>query len=706
MSLYLSYSHTPLILPSFSKEEANRVSTGWVPAATPWEEIQIKQLLTTTSIAPGIFKTGHKAIKNFQFYQHIMLDFDSPDNVPTKNMVDILKLRYPEVAWAVFTSVKHGLAYNLNNVTIPGHDKYRVLFPINRALSKKEVDELNTYFLEHYPKIDNSTFMLARYFFKGNDKIWHFNVGKQYLDVNAILAEAVTLRKSKKIKTYLSNNMTLTTTDGDEMPISSITTKTIIHCPYHVDEEPSAFVDITPHGHKMLHCSSCKSRGEGTDSKGTYYFKNPAILAQKVTLFWSESAHSACYIDQEEGIIKTLKPGSDWLNYCVQNNIPAEEQYALKRAEITYDPGKPHGFLEMEAKYNTYKPSEFIKDYPTKIKNDAQAFKKTAPYSYDILQNLTGKDEYTEYLLNWLGYLLQTGKRVNTAILFQNTKQGIGKDLIFSHVWTPIFGKFNCVDESGGAIGERFTFQYAHARLIRFDECFAVQDYNENVRRLQWLKNRITANFHQIEAKGRDKISIPHFGAYILHSNYMMSVPIDKGDRRFVVIENNKAKDIKLFPWYVGKTDLEFKVDSEVPTIAEYLQSIDIDEELANTAIFTSAKERLQEASQDELTAFAEALKKGNSDYFEIEDALNNAKLDPLLVKTATAFITDFIENYNAIPSTYINALLKNKVSMNSMSLAKRFLASHKVSNHTPNEPHFKIFKDGKQHRVYKYLED
>lgn len=706
MSLYLNYSSTPKILASMSKEEANKEAWGWKQDTIEWKEARIRAFLTKISIAPGIFKDSHKILKQFQGYQFTMLDFDSPDNVPVKSMVDLLKAKYLDTAWAVFSSNRHMQDYKKDGLIIPGHDKYRVLFPLSSVLKRSQVDDLNTYFLRHYPKLDASCFMLTRYFYRGTDLVWAFNEGARYINTNEICAEVTTLKKNNKIKTYLKPELQIMTPDDQEIDLNDVTEKVIVHCPFHADDTPSAFVDITPNGHVMLHCSACKARGEGTDNKGNYYLQNPKLAPEKVTLFWSKAAHGACLVTPD-GDIEKLNDGKEWMQFCSQNNLDPECYRTLRRANITYNPMLPPGLIDEQALYNIYRPSDFMQVYPVKFKNTADKFNKIAPYTYQIIQNLVGdKKDRIEYVLNWFAYLVQTGKQINTGLLFQNRQGGIGKDLLFIRIWTPIFGWFNVQDESGGAIGDKFTGQYAHARLVRFDECFAAQDHAENLRRLQWLKNRITGKYHQVESKGQDKLQMPHYCAYVLHSNSTSAVPIEKNDRRFVVFENNKAIPIMKFSWYRNGNDLEAKLAIELPKVAEYIQSIEVDEELANTAMETEAKTRIQDASQDELLTFADALKERNPDYFEVEDALTNFKLDPLLIKDTVKVVEGLIKQEGAIPTQYVNAIIKHKVGVN-VPLAKKILLGFRVANGTGvTGGYFKTSYDGKQYRVYMYVHD
>jgi len=705
MSLYLNYSVSPRILDGHSKEEANKIVDGYKQTTIEWTESEIKALLIKKSIAPAIFKTGKRILKDVMGYQFIMLDFDSPTAMPAKSMIDLLKAKYPDIAFAVFSSSRHQLEYTDKNTGEKlCHDKYRVLFPLGTSLNKQEVDNIGTYFFSQYPKLDGSCFMLARYFYRGTDQVWYFNPGTNYLNIDEIIAETIVRKKSKNIKDYIKLDTVITTADGEELVIGDINKKTTVFCPFHRDENASAFVDFTLNGSRMLFCSSCQSKNLGTNQNGTYYLEHPKASPQNTFLFHCKATARAAFVDSH-GKINNINAGNDWRNFCANHNVDEESYNTLLRADFTYDPTKPYGFTEDFEWFNLFKPSEYIQNYPNKIPVDLAKLRKIAPIIYAVIENVCGTKEKIKYILNWFAYLLQTNRRIGTALLIQSKEQGVGKDLLFSKVWTPIFGELNTKDMDGSAIGERFTGHYARARLIRFNECFANRDYNKNMTRLQWLKNRITGIKHEIEAKGQEKVEIPHYCAYILHSNDNASFSIEQEDRRFVVITNDKARPIKKFPWYVTQDKLEEDIAKELPAFAEYIQSIEVNPELANNAITTAAKQRIQEVSKDETLCFAEALRDRDADYFDIEDVINKAQLDDTIIrKDIIETIRALIEQRQAIPVSYMDLFIKTKIQGLALEYIKKILAGNGVVKRVGTKD-IRVFLNGKSYRAYKYVQ-
>ena len=700
--MILKFSKTDFITTQMTKEQAHKISEGWFSNVEQWEEDKIKNLVSTTSLAPGKYSDGKRVLKSFEYYQFIMLDFDDPDIIPFKSMQDYMLATYIDTPWCMFTSSRHQVKYVKNGKSISPHDKYRILIPLARTLNRREVEDISIFFFERFEKLDKSTFTPARYFFKGNIKEFCFNLGTKYLDTDKILEEIRSLKKTRNIKSYLKADMIFTTADGEKLSIKDITEKTIVHCPFHEDKNPSAFVDVTIAGTTQLFCSSCQSRQEGTDNAGNYYLKAEDIHRDGITLFWHKHFHAPCYVNKY-GEFEKIHIGAEWQNFITLHNLPYELKDTLKRAGVVYEPTLPFGYLDQLEAFNIWKPTPYMKEYQDKIKNDMITFKRYAPLTYAVIFNLCGEREYVEYVLNWFGYLLQTGRQILTSLLFQGENAGIGKDLLFYRIWMPIFGPYNIQDTDGSSIGDRFNLSFMHTRLCRFDECFAPAEYNTNIRRLQWLKKRIGAIQHEIEGKGVDKIIMNAYTAYLLHSNSNHSMNFEMFDRRFTVIQNERARPLIDMPWYKNRTHLEQSIDREVPKVAEYLQSIEIDENMANQHLQTPIKTRMQRASRDELDAFSDSMRYRDLDYFEIETALRRAKVDPLIAEEATEFIEYMIYNHQAIPTEWIDILLMNKLKGQNPASLRRRLGFNGVINNHGRGKYIRISYGGVQHGVYQW---
>lgn len=710
MPLVLNYSQTSNIKPEFTKQEANTITDGWVTDTVIWQEDTIKELLTTTSIAPARFKNGKRVNKAVINYQFIMLDFDDPECLSFKSMKELLLNKFPKFAWCMFTSTSHQTRYIKDGQTIEPHDKYRVIFPLAKGIKEALVDQVKGYFLELFPTMDKSSFMMSRYFYKGNDKEFYFNQGSDYIDVAYLSASFLASQKAKKKKTYINPRTVVTTLSGAEIPIVDIMEKTRVHCPFHEDKTPSAFVDITVAGNLQLFCSACQAQGLGTDEKGNYYLEREDIKSDKIEVVWSLTHHGPTYI-KENGDAWHLKQGKEWELFCKLMGMSPSTIDDLKLVNLRYEFGQSYGFKAQDNTFNTFKPSELVKNadkVPHREKKLANfdEFAKIAPYTAQILLNLTGTKELAVFYLNWIGFLVQIPRAPISAILVQGRLGGIGKDLLFKQIWTPLLGIRNCVDTNGAAIGERFNAQLRHARLVRFDECFATNSFSINSARVQWLKNRVGAKTHQIEEKGVDKEpdGLPHYAGYLLHSNSEHALQVEPNDRRFCIMQNDEAIPVPSFKWYVNNTDLEAKLQAELPSIAKYMMYMLVDETMADTPMLTAAKARLQQANEDEVVVFAHALRDRDLDYFDVDDVFDNPRLVPdTLDKLHAKRLTKFaIQEHQAIPASYIDYFLKHKID-GQTSISKKRLLTNRIMHKDDNGNYFRISFEGKQHRVMRY---
>lgn len=53
-------------------------------------------------------------------------------------------------------------------------------------------------------------------------------------------------------------SLVVKTSDGSQVTVSSLVSPTSIHCPFHNDSNPSAFLSMASNGSKYIHCSSCQ----------------------------------------------------------------------------------------------------------------------------------------------------------------------------------------------------------------------------------------------------------------------------------------------------------------------------------------------------------------------------------------------------------------------------------------------------------------
>jgi hypothetical protein len=206
-----------------------------------------------------------------------------------------------------------------------------------------------------------------------------------------------------------------------------------------------------------------------------------------------------------------------------------------------------------------------------------------------------------------------------------------------------------------------------HCFLRGYNEVFTNKDSATNTFRKEWLKDRITGKEQEIEFKGVDAYSARNYMNFILFSNNDMAIALDENDRRYNVVKNEKAKKVKDLSFYINEDRLPDQVNSELEAFAEIVFTLEVDRELANTAITTAAKDELIGLSKDNFDKFIDALASGDSDYFMLDEVFPPTHSDLLFYSSTNNNIESSISKEvresisinKAIPSKYMNSIIK-----------------------------------------------
>jgi len=677
--LTLKYSTSALLKHAQTKEDANKITQFYkVQQPATWDEDTIQKLVTTQSLSPIIFLNENRVLgknnSNYGGHQHIMLDFDKGLQFDTA--LSIMKLHLPNTAFCMFTTNSH---------TAHLH-KFRVLIPLYQTLNGVAVDKLLSYFVDKFnDQLDKTCFDKHRYFYKGNNTIWYFQDG-QYFDVNSLQSYKI----SKTSKTYITPNQKVLTEYQTEVTINDIQDKTIVHCPFHTDNTPSAVVFVNPGGVRQLFCSSCKAEGRGTDSNGNYYYetqRNNTRVESKIKVFYCQDYHSVVQILSNEDLLENsyrkICAGDEWKIWCNNHNYDANRKLDLVYANIAYIPREKSDFVYRPEVtfHNSYIPSKYIKDYPNKIgtvEDTLHIFKEKAPITYKVIENIAGTENVVFYL-NWYAHLItNTPSSIGTCLVHLNTLGGIGKNVMFERIWTPIVGEKNAYKTDGEKIGRKFNKQLANRQLVLFDEIYSKEDTNLNNRRINWLKSVVGSNSIEIEPKGVDPITVRNFAGIVIHTQVMESLVTEKGERRrFVYLYNPKAVELTKLDFetfkFTTRPDFNARIDAEIPFIAEYIQSVIPDSNLADdgnpeteiqiiisNAMSNRTKEFVDFMKTTPTQEILETLDPQTAlrqSYFKFEpDVLGVDKTQTL--KYAVERIETFISKHRAIPKKYLNSIL------------------------------------------------
>ena len=166
----IKYSYHPEITFDFSKEEGGKKNKGWILAETDWEEESLKEMVKTVSYLPSKLKNGHKKKNNVEEVYFLALDFDKNDPTLEQFKKNWEKTQF---SWFLHTTVNHQKTISDEGESIPAIDKFRVIIPLSRPISLKELDKMEEFWKEKFPLIDTTCFDGNRYFKMSPNAITH-----------------------------------------------------------------------------------------------------------------------------------------------------------------------------------------------------------------------------------------------------------------------------------------------------------------------------------------------------------------------------------------------------------------------------------------------------------------------------------------------------------------------------------------------------
>lgn len=151
-----------------------------------------------------------------------------------------------------------------------------------------------------------------------------------------------------------------------------------------------------------------------------------------------------------------------------------------------------------------------------------------------------GNEEYYEYILNSLAWLMQNpGKKIGVALIF-TSKQGAGKNILFDWIVRYIYGPRACTVTHLDKLTGKFNSLLLGKSLIVGNEiCSDSNNYKVDT---NVLKGLITETDTNIEKKGFDAITCKTYCNFIFLSNSKNVLKIEDSDRRYAVFECSDCK--------------------------------------------------------------------------------------------------------------------------------------------------------------------
>lgn len=665
-----------------TKEEGGKITnfqTRGFDLDKPDAESELRQLLRSNVHSlnywvGGISKaqqeegfTGRSEKKNYQGVFGIALDYDDG-----KLTLEQARAQFRGYIHIIYTSSGHR-QFKADHAGV--QDRFRVILPFRLGYDgtalfggKLSGKKLYDYLKATYPEADPRVFdmHMKLYPFAGPDPSlyelsWNPN-GKWFSitldDIKQL--EEKQQAKSKSRKSSQPGKDIILIEDEILLP-DRATTKLIgdvedkqpcfcLFCDDISSQTASAFVGVNDHGEHYMYCSHCDK---------TYWSDNPRFKVGLVDLYFDHTAGHAAYFDKDKRELKYFKNQKDWLNFCRTGILNPAIETKLPRATTVFDPSDKHGLGG--SRFNIFTPSKYLNAYDQKITPDLGILKSKAPRIMSVLENLFEDDDTINLFLNWAGFILQDRRKTTLSWIITTPAKGTGKEVLVSLILGPLFGAKQAQIEPASAMTDKFNCLDMTCWLRAYDEVFQKAALEKNIERREWLKTRIGSKHLVVEYKGIDKIMMESHMNFILLSNYSDSILLEKGDRRFNVVRNEKARPLHEMTWWQGGPAMENEIKSELEAFAEYVQSITTDYDKANYPTDNDARKHMLESSKEDMELVVDALKKGDSDFFELDDVFprkDNYYTGTDYNQEARDICREAIKIHHAIPSTWMVQLL------------------------------------------------
>ncbi len=185
----------------------------------------------------------------------------------------------------------------------------------------------------------------------------------------------------------------------------------------------------------------------------------------------------------------------------------------------------------------------------------------------------SGNQILNDFLLDWFAHLIQkpAEKSATIPVLFSE-HQGTGKNLLCDFVMRQILGKMHLKTTDMNELAQRFNSHMAYKLLTFIDEL----SWAQSSKAISFIKALSGSGVMNVEYKHAARITVENYSRYILATNSETSVPIEKGNRRFVFIEGSTkfANDSKFFEPILSRV----KTGYTASAFLWHLQSRDISE--------------------------------------------------------------------------------------------------------------------------------
>ena len=278
------------------------------------------------------------------------------------------------------------------------------------------------------------------------------------------------------------------------------------------------------------------------------------LFAQELVVDELNKKHAVVHTDRFHILTEKRDPIYGGTDFILESKQSFKDMYENQKVQLPS--GKPMSKSKIWLESETRREYEglIFHPHPEKLEGNyyniwrgfAIAPKKGSceKFKQHILNVICkGNPSYFEYVWKWCARLDQMPHLLGEVALALIGEQGTGKNT-FVNALGEIFGShYRPLDNLHQLLGQ-FNFHLKNAVLIHGNEAL----WGGNKKDIGKLKALITEKEKNIEAKGKDIITIPNFTHLILSSNEDWAVHLDRDDRRFFVLHvSNEHKEDKAY---------------------------------------------------------------------------------------------------------------------------------------------------------------
>jgi len=202
-------------------------------------------------------------------------------------------------------------------------------------------------------------------------------------------------------------------------------------------------------------------------------------------------------------------------------------------------------------------------------------------------------DRY-KYIINWLAYFFQGLDKSQVALVLRGN-QGAGKGIFYNEIIKPLFGAEYCVTINDKSLQSSYLGGIVENKIFfNMDEISHQKAASSSIK--NFLKALVTNETITAEKKFETlNKETKLYGQILITSNEIQVLDVEEGDRRYTVFDTGNNLMYNNYLGYKKYSTLSNVIEEELKDFAQYLKNVKVDIKLANAALSTPEKEKLQQ---------------------------------------------------------------------------------------------------------------